>query len=123
MDWAVRAGTACLTGRQGPLAQLVEHRTFNPWVVGSSPTGPTPQDHEGPPRTCRRTPFLLSSPGQAATTAPFRGSPPANETGTAEACPGSAESMACTCTCGSVLLPELPHSPTGSPHPTIWPGW
>jgi hypothetical protein len=25
----------------GPLAQLVEHRTFNPWVVGSSPTGPT----------------------------------------------------------------------------------
>lgn len=27
--------------RLGPLAQLVEHRTFNPWVVGSSPTGPT----------------------------------------------------------------------------------
>ena len=26
---------------QGPLAQLVEHRTFNPRVVGSSPTGPT----------------------------------------------------------------------------------
>ena len=26
---------------EGPLAQLVEHRTFNPWVVGSSPTGPT----------------------------------------------------------------------------------
>src|SRR5689334_8943142 len=25
----------------GPLAQLVEHRTFNPLVVGSSPTGPT----------------------------------------------------------------------------------
>jgi len=25
----------------GPLAQLVEHRTFNPRVVGSSPTGPT----------------------------------------------------------------------------------
>lgn len=25
----------------GPLAQLVEQRTFNPWVVGSSPTGPT----------------------------------------------------------------------------------
>ena len=24
-----------------PLAQLVEHRTFNPWVVGSSPTGRT----------------------------------------------------------------------------------
>jgi len=25
----------------GPLAQLAEHRTFNPRVVGSSPTGPT----------------------------------------------------------------------------------
>ena len=28
----------------GPLAQLVEHRTFNPLVVGSSPTGPTTSD-------------------------------------------------------------------------------
>ncbi len=28
---------------RGPLAQLVEQRTFNPWVVGSSPTGPTNQ--------------------------------------------------------------------------------
>jgi hypothetical protein len=27
--------------RLGPLAQSVEQRTFNPWVVGSSPTGPT----------------------------------------------------------------------------------
>ena len=26
---------------EGPLAQLVEHRTFNPRVVGSIPTGPT----------------------------------------------------------------------------------
>ena len=26
---------------EGPLAQLVEHRTFNPWVVSSSLTGPT----------------------------------------------------------------------------------
>ena len=26
---------------QGPLAQSVEQRTFNPWVVGSIPTGPT----------------------------------------------------------------------------------
>ena len=25
----------------GPLAQLAEQWTFNPWVVGSSPTGPT----------------------------------------------------------------------------------
>ena len=27
--------------RLGPLAQLVEHRTFNPGVVGSTPTRPT----------------------------------------------------------------------------------
>ena len=27
----------------GPLAQSVEQRTFNPWVVGSIPTGPTCQ--------------------------------------------------------------------------------
>lgn len=26
---------------QAPIAQLVEHRTFNPWVVGSNPTGGT----------------------------------------------------------------------------------
>jgi hypothetical protein len=26
---------------RGPLAQLAEQRTFNPRVVGSSPTGPT----------------------------------------------------------------------------------
>ena len=25
----------------GPIAQLVEQRTFNPWVDGSSPSGPT----------------------------------------------------------------------------------
>ena len=28
-------------GGLGPLAQSVEQRTFNPWVVGSIPTGPT----------------------------------------------------------------------------------
>src|SRR5690606_27639967 len=27
--------------RYGPVAQLVEHRTFNPGVLGSSPSGPT----------------------------------------------------------------------------------
>jgi decaprenyl-phosphate phosphoribosyltransferase len=33
-------------GKVGPLAQLVEQRTFNPWVDGSSPSGPTfPQRH------------------------------------------------------------------------------
>ncbi len=26
----------------GPIAQSVEQRTFNPWVDGSSPSGPTP---------------------------------------------------------------------------------
>ena len=36
---------------EGPLAQLVDHRTFNPWVVGSIPTGPTlqiPRNHTVP---------------------------------------------------------------------------
>jgi hypothetical protein len=27
-------------GKIGPLDQLVEQRTFNPWVDGSSPSGP-----------------------------------------------------------------------------------
>ena len=27
--------------RSGPLAQSVEQRTFNPWVLGSIPSGPT----------------------------------------------------------------------------------
>ncbi len=32
----------CLVNLEiGPLAQSVEQRTFNPWVVGSIPTGPT----------------------------------------------------------------------------------
>ena len=33
----------------GPLAQLVEHRTLNPMVVGSNPTRPTNFD-DGHPR-------------------------------------------------------------------------
>ena len=28
-------------GHYTPIAQLVEHRTFNPWVLGSSPSGRT----------------------------------------------------------------------------------
>jgi hypothetical protein len=28
-------------GKVGPIAQSVEQRTFNPWVDGSSPSGPT----------------------------------------------------------------------------------
>ena len=32
--------------KSGPLAQSVEQRTFNPWVVGSIPTGPTKQSKE-----------------------------------------------------------------------------
>jgi hypothetical protein len=35
-------------GQVGPIAQSVEQRTFNPWVDGSSPSGPTaenPQDN------------------------------------------------------------------------------
>ena len=30
-----------LTQGMGPIAQSVEQRTFNPWVDGSSPSGPT----------------------------------------------------------------------------------
>jgi len=35
----------------GPIAQSVEQRTFNPWVDGSSPSGPTilEQDLTAPP--------------------------------------------------------------------------
>jgi hypothetical protein len=32
----------------GPIAQSVEQRTFNPWVDGSSPSGPTHLAHEMP---------------------------------------------------------------------------
>lgn len=32
---------AAILVRHGPLAQLVEHRTFNPLVAGSNPAGPT----------------------------------------------------------------------------------
>jgi hypothetical protein len=30
----------------GPIAQSVEQRTFNPWVDGSSPSGPTYVAHQ-----------------------------------------------------------------------------
>ena len=44
--WFGRESGSALAASQllftaGPLAQLVEQRTFNPRVVGSSPTGPT----------------------------------------------------------------------------------
>ena len=38
---AVPALGSAVCARVGPLAQLAEHRTFNPQVVGSNPTGPT----------------------------------------------------------------------------------
>jgi hypothetical protein len=31
----------CASLAVGPIAQSVEQRTFNPWVDGSSPSGPT----------------------------------------------------------------------------------
>ena len=34
-DWILQCAV-------GPIAQSVEQRTFNPWVDGSSPSGPTP---------------------------------------------------------------------------------
>lgn len=57
----------------------------------------------------------VQGPRQALTSVPLRGSPPGNAMGTAEARSGSAASIAWTCRCGSVLLPELPHRPTTSP--------
>ena len=38
----MRLHSCTLHPKKGPLAQSVEQRTFNPWVVGSIPTGPTP---------------------------------------------------------------------------------
>ncbi len=32
--------------RVGTIAQLVEQRTFNPFVVGSTPAGPTKKSNE-----------------------------------------------------------------------------
>ena len=43
--WALRSRVS------GPLAQWAEHRTFNPLVVGSSPTGPTAAELQ-PPIVC-----------------------------------------------------------------------
>ena len=40
----------------GPIAQSVEQRTFNPWVDGSSPSGPT--THFSKPRL--RAGFFIS---------------------------------------------------------------
>lgn len=44
----VESGSSLGEINRGPLAQLVELRTFNPQVVGSSPTGPTasPRHHD-----------------------------------------------------------------------------
>ncbi len=43
LDVTLRKRQISLNGHwlPGPLAQSVEQRTFNPWVVGSIPTGPT----------------------------------------------------------------------------------
>jgi hypothetical protein len=73
----------------GPLAQLAEQRTFNPRVVGSSPTGPTDLPLVGhPPR--------FPGPGRAAPGAPRQRDPPVGclfETGARDGAPaGSWES-------------------------------
>src|SRR5690606_3723080 len=51
-----------LAGLRGPLAQSVEHRTFNPLVVGSIATRPTiasaPACQAGRPGPRRRTGFF-----------------------------------------------------------------
>ena len=45
---------ASTSPQNGPLAQLAEHRTFNPGVVGSTPTRPTYISHTKPSDTTRR---------------------------------------------------------------------
>lgn len=62
LDWGNLLGGAihwwfasCLAPQVGPLAQMVEHRTFNPWVEGSSPSGPTDRS---PSSTGRRGLFV-----------------------------------------------------------------
>ena len=42
----------------GPLAQLAEHRTFNPGVVGSIPTRPTNLQREMPRWSSSKCPLL-----------------------------------------------------------------
>src|SRR6476659_7205309 len=64
MEWAdvsVKGGFSAIGDcRLGPLAQLVEHRTFNPWVVGSIPTGPLFLAKVGkPPVPCHREPGVF----------------------------------------------------------------
>ncbi len=47
----------------GPIAQSVEQRTFNPWVDGSSPSGPTQMRRFLPHELlliCTR--FMISAP-------------------------------------------------------------
>ena len=46
----------------GPLAQLAEHRTFNPGVVGSIPTRPTNFRHKNRPLDCSRGFALANLP-------------------------------------------------------------
>lgn len=55
----------------GPLAQLAEQRTFNPLVVGSSPTWPTAHGSEAWPPARRRAPRPVSA-GRGARSFPGR---------------------------------------------------
>ncbi len=66
--------------------------------------------------------MVLTAQGQGIrTTSPLRGRRPRKLTGSAPAVLGSRPVIACTCTCGSVLFPELPHSPIRSPTLTVCP--
>jgi hypothetical protein len=65
---------------RGPLAQLAEQRTFNPRVVGSSPTGPTAREgpltctdrSQAPPRSDQQSWSWDQSWCQSPMTAPHR---------------------------------------------------
>ncbi len=65
-SWAIRTQRTTLALR-APIAQLVELRTFNPQVVGSSPTGGTPPQAPGiAPGACGVSGVAPFSPGYCA---------------------------------------------------------
>jgi hypothetical protein len=51
---------ASASPQNGPLAQLVEHRTFNPGVAGSTPARPTFSRHKIRPSACSEGLFAFS---------------------------------------------------------------
>ena len=63
-----RVSRRLYTGREGPLAQLVEQGTFNPKVAGSSPARPIPQNPSKPAPQSNRQTMWPGLTGAAVTT-------------------------------------------------------